>query len=136
MLYRRHRTTTTVIHNDSTADSIQLSSQLRSSQEYLKTADWIGLLIESVPSIEINERHPLVRHSKAAILVFWRMQQAFADRSRLYASQLNFFTRLHILFVMMVMGRYLLRQIGGGLGLKSLIKDVAFFSFLGSSAGG
>jgi hypothetical protein len=135
VLYRRHRTTTTVIHNDSTADRIQLSSQLRCSQEYLKTADWIGLLIDSLPSIEISERHPLFRHSKAAILVFWRMQQAFADRLRLYADQLNLFTRLRILFEMMVMGRYLPRHIGG-LGLKSLTKDVAFFSFLGSSAGG
>jgi hypothetical protein len=64
------------------------------------------------------------------------MQQAFADRSRLYASQLNFFTRLRILFVMMFIGRYLPRRIGG-LGLKSLMKDAAFlFNFLGSSAGG
>jgi len=136
VLYRRHQTTTTVIHNYSTADRIQLSSQVRCSQEYLKTADWIGLLIDSLPSIEINERHPLFNHSKAAILIYRRMQQAFADRSRLYASQLNFFTRLRILFVMMFIGRYLPRRIGG-LGLKSLMKDAAFlFNFLGLSAGG
>jgi hypothetical protein len=46
VLCRRHQTTTTIIYNYSTSERIQLSSKVLFSEEYLKIADWIGLLID------------------------------------------------------------------------------------------
>jgi len=55
VLYRRHQITTAVIYNYSKSEWIQLSSKFLFSEEYLKIADWIGLLIDCLQNIETKE---------------------------------------------------------------------------------
>jgi len=135
VLYRRHQTTTTVIHNYSTSERIQLSSKVLFSEEYLKIADWIGLLIDSLQNIETKEHRSWLKLSEVAIQRYRRKQHAYAERARLYASQPSFLVRFRLLVTMVIIGRYLSRKMGN-LGVKSFVKDAAFLcNLLQSSTG-
>jgi glycosyltransferase involved in cell wall biosynthesis len=122
VLYRRHQTTTTVIQQYSTSDRIHLSSKCLSSEEYRKTADWLGLLVDCFLDIDINQPYSRLSHSSVAILRYRRQQQAYADRARLYAIKAPFTARLWTFVIMIIRGRYLSAK-WGNLGLKSFLKD-------------
>ena len=125
VLYRRHQTTTTVIHNYSTSERIQLSSKVLFSEEYLKIADWIGLLIDCLQKIETKEHRSSLQQSEVAIKRYRRKQHAYAERARLYASQSSFLDRFRLLVTMVIRGRYFSSKMGN-LGVKSFLKDAAY----------
>jgi glycosyltransferase involved in cell wall biosynthesis len=125
VLYRRHQTTTTIIHNYSTSERIQLSSKVLFSEEYSKIADWIGLLIDCLQKIETKEHRSWLKQSEVAIQRYRRKQHAYAERARLYASQSSIIDRLRLFVTMVIRGRYFSSKMGN-LGVKSSFKDAAF----------
>jgi glycosyltransferase involved in cell wall biosynthesis len=125
VLYHRHQTTTTVIHNYSTSERIQLSSKVLFSEEYLKIADWIGQLIDCLQKIETKGHRSSLQQSEVAIQRYRRKQHAYAERARLYASQPSFLDRFCLLMTMVIRGRYFSGKMGN-LGVKSFLKDAAY----------
>jgi hypothetical protein len=122
VLYRRHATVTTAPKNLGFTDLVTMSKEA-SSESYSEIEQWISSIGSVLGRIEVRTDNEMLMR-QAGVEHCRRKQEAFSYRAGMYACDRNFIHRVNVFFKMLNTGYYGPLQ-KGGLGLKSLLKDLS-----------